>query len=269
MEKMMTQAAVDNEQTFAKLVAKAGWSIDRLTWRLRDTFRDIPWQGKDVLEIGCGRADLSLFMALHGARRVVALEPSVEGSHASKEAALRERLERLHVPNFTFLPSRFEDCSFEPESFDLVFLIQVIEHIHETHLALEDDPAALADYRRFFAEVFRVLRPGGVLLLTDYSRSNVWRLLQKVFGPQFKGPLTKVIDWGMHQHPRTWQRLAREAGFARTRLWWRVYQQMRRVPWLVDNRFVQYFAYANFVFSASKAGGEGNTAGSVSRPGMP
>jgi hypothetical protein len=43
----------DNERKalFADLVAQGGWSMDRLEFRLRDTFRDIPWQGKDVCEI--------------------------------------------------------------------------------------------------------------------------------------------------------------------------------------------------------------------------
>jgi SAM-dependent methyltransferase len=250
----MTAAATirEEQRTLNELVAKAGWDIDRLSWRLQDTFRDIRWRGKDVLEIGCGRGDLSLYMAIHGARQVVALEPSVEGSHEATGAALKERLEKLRLPNFTFRAARFEDSVFQPASFDLVFLIQVIEHVHETHRPLQEDPAALADYRRFFEEVLRVLRPGGVLLLTDLSRSNVWRLLQGVFGPQFKGPLSRSIDWGLHQHHQTWRWLAREAGFERTRLWWRVYQQFRRVPWLVDNRLAQYFAYGSFVFSAYK-----------------
>jgi SAM-dependent methyltransferase len=248
----MIEAATNTERAFAELVAKAGWSMDRLRWRLQDTFRDIPWRGKDVLEIGCGRADLSLYMALNGARRVVALEPSAEGSHEAKDAALKERLERLRLPNFTLLPSRFEDCRFEPESFELVFMIQVIEHIHETHKPLADDPEARAHYRRVFADLHRVLRPGGVLLFTDCSRSNLWHLLEKVFGPQFLRPLTGAIDWGMHQHHRTWEPLLREAGFARTRLWWRVYQQFRRFPWLVDNRLAQYFILSLYVVSASK-----------------
>ena len=59
---------------FAEFVAKGGWSMDRLEFRLRDTFRAISWQGKDVCEIGCGRGDYGMYMALNGARRVVALE---------------------------------------------------------------------------------------------------------------------------------------------------------------------------------------------------
>jgi hypothetical protein len=77
-------------------------------------------------------------------------------------------------------------------------------------------------------------------------------MLQKVLGPQFKGPLTRTIEWQMHQHPRTWKELAARTGFAKTRLWWRVYYPLRRAPWVADNRFLQFFAFASFVFSAYK-----------------
>jgi SAM-dependent methyltransferase len=242
----------DQRELFAELVEKGGWSMPRLEFRLRDTFRSIPWKGKDVCEIGCGRGDYGMYMALNGARRVVALEPSARGSTDVKTVHLHERVERLALPNYSLIERKVEDCEFEPESFDLVFGIQVIEHIHETFKDLADDPAARASYERAFAGFYRMLRPGGVLLLTDYSRRNVWTLLQKAFGPSFRGPLTRVIDWQMHQHPRTWKQLAEASGFSATRLWWRVYQQLRRVPWVADNRFFAYFSYAAFAFSAYK-----------------
>jgi SAM-dependent methyltransferase len=248
----MPLADLQKKTLFADLVAKGGWSMDRLEFRLSDTFRAIPWQGKDVCEIGCGRGDYGMYMALNGARRVVALEPSAEGSSDAKTVDLRNRVDKLAMPNYTLLECKFDECEFEPESFDLVFGIQVIEHIHETFQDLADDPVARASYEKAFAGFYRILRPGGVLLLTDYSRRNVWTLLQKAFGPRFRGPLTRVIDWQMHQHPRTWKLLARDTGFERTDLWWRVYQPLKHMPWLADNRIFAYFTFASFVFSAYK-----------------
>jgi SAM-dependent methyltransferase len=237
---------------FADLVVQADWSMDRLEFRVRDTFRNISWQGKEVCEIGCGRGDYGIYMALNGARHVVALEPSAEGSTDAKTVHLRNRVEKLAMSNYTLLETKVEDCELEPESFDLIFGIQVIEHIHETFEDLAFDPAARKSYEKAFARFYRLLRPGGVLLLTDYSRRNVWTLLQKVFGPKFRGPLTRVIDWQMHQHPRTWKIRAEETGFSRTDLWWRVYQPLKHIPWLADNRAFAYFSFASFVFSAYK-----------------
>jgi hypothetical protein len=80
----------------------------------------------------------------------------------------------------------------------------------------------------------------------------VWTLLQKVPGPRFRGPLTKTIDWQMHQQPRARKQLAESTGFTATRLWWRVCQPLQQVPWVADNRYFAYFTFASFVFSATK-----------------
>lgn len=236
---------------FASSVKQAGWSMDRLVWRLRDTLRSIEWRGKDVCEVGCGRGDFAFYMALDGARRVVALEPSSAGSSSLKEAILKQRLNTLQLENFTFLPIRLEDYQFEPQSFDLVFGVQVIEHIHETKHVLSEDPEALAHYQHVFSIFYNMLRSGGVLVLTDCYRHNIWSFLSR-----YKiRPFLSHICWEIHQSPETYKSLAEEAGFERVGVHWRVPYQLRFAPWIADNYLFQFFTFASYILTAQRAGG--------------
>src|SRR5207248_2669337 len=140
-----------------------------LAWRCQNTFRNVFWQGKDICEIGCGRGDMAIYLALHGARRVVALEPIADGSNPAYCTVLKDRLNKLQPHNVTFLPIKVEEYEFEPESFDVVYGLALIEHIHETRRALSKDPEAWAAYKEAFGRFHRMLRPGGMLLLTNCS----------------------------------------------------------------------------------------------------
>jgi cyclopropane fatty-acyl-phospholipid synthase-like methyltransferase len=235
------------------MVREVGWDIDRLHWRFQDTFRGVCWQGKDVCEIGCGRGDLALYMALNGARHVVALEPVADGSSDTSLQILESRLARLRPSNLTFVPDRFEDYACGPESFDVIFGIAVINHTHETRFPLGNDPEALQHYQQVFHKFHGCLRPGGALVLTDVSRRSVWSLIQQLTRSEVRSPLAPSIDWKIHQQPCVWQRLAREAHFAHSAIHWRVPYPLRTVPWLADNRLFQYFTDASFILVARKA----------------
>jgi SAM-dependent methyltransferase len=101
--------------------------------------------GRDVLEAGCGEgygADLIAGVA----RRVIGLD--YDESTVAHVRARYPRVEVLHG-NLATLP-------LADESVDVVVNLQVIEH--------------LWDQGQFVGECFRVLRPGGVLLISTPNR---------------------------------------------------------------------------------------------------
>jgi SAM-dependent methyltransferase len=101
--------------------------------------------GRDVLEAGCGEgygADLIAGVA----RRVIGLD--YDESTVAHVRARYPRVEVLHG-NLATLP-------LADESVDVVVNFQVIEH--------------LWDQGQFVGECFRVLRPGGVLLISTPNR---------------------------------------------------------------------------------------------------
>jgi len=246
------EANQHHRRTFEGLLKEVDWTLERLEWRICDTFREVSWKDTDVLEIGCGRGDFGLYMALNGARTVTAVDPAGAGGGESKTAVLKKRLSVLSPSNFSFLPIRIEDFCVDSNSFDLAFGIQAVEHIHETRLPLEKDTNAWLHYKKTFEHIQRILRPGGALILTDVSRWSFWSLLRKVAGRRLLSPFTPFVYWEIHQRPATWFRLLRDSGFARVRLTWRVPYPMRMVPIVADNVIFQYFTLASFTLSAFK-----------------
>lgn len=242
----------NTERTFADLLTAVDWSLDRLAFRVRDTFRDTSWVGKDVLEIGCGRGDVSIFMALNGARSVMAIEPTSTGGSRAAAELLRRRLDLLKLRNLTFAPVTVEELDYPERSFDLVFGIQVVEHLYETRELVVKGSPAYVNYVKAFRHVHRLLRPGGSFVLTDVSRSSLWTLVRRIWGRRFVSPLAPTVYWEIHQYPRTWRRVAEDAGFGAVAVHWRVPYQLRSLPWVADNRVFQYFTFASYILRARR-----------------
>ena len=115
-------------------------------------------EGKDLLEVGGGMGtDLCQF-ALNGAR-VTDLDLS-----AGHLALARENFE-LRGLKGKFIHHDAEDLPFPDESYDVVYSNGVIHHTPNT--------------RRVVEEMFRVLRPGGRVLVMVYARHSLhyWRNL--------------------------------------------------------------------------------------------
>ena len=99
--------------------------------------------GDQVLEVGCGCGYLSLELARSG-RQVTGVDIASVAIEQAKRHA--ERL-LSGAPEFVCVSGL--ELPFPSDSFDLVFSVEVLEHLHE------------ADVPRYLAGAFRVLKPGG------------------------------------------------------------------------------------------------------------
>ncbi len=111
--------------------------------------------GKSVLDVGCGHGYGTAEMAKHAAAitGVDYSAPTVEANNARYANAFA---------NLRFVQNKVPPLNFPDESFDVVTSFQFIEHLEE-RLA-------------FIREAYRVLKTGGVLLL---STPNVKRTLAR------------------------------------------------------------------------------------------
>ncbi len=97
-----------------------------------------------ILEVGCGTGNYITMLAQQFGCAAWGIDPS-EGMLAQA---------RARAPQVNFNVGRGEQLDFPAEMFDLVFSVDVIHHV-------EDRP-------RYFAEAYRVLKPGGkVCTVTD------------------------------------------------------------------------------------------------------
>jgi 2-polyprenyl-3-methyl-5-hydroxy-6-metoxy-1,4-benzoquinol methylase len=114
-------------------------------------------EGRDVLDIGCGFGWFELFALSRGAGSITGLEISEEDLATART--------HIDADNVRFEVGSAIDLPFEDASFDTVVCWEVLEHIPEN-----TEPRA-------FAEIRRVLRPGGKLYLSTPHASLTARIL--------------------------------------------------------------------------------------------
>jgi SAM-dependent methyltransferase len=132
---------------------RRGWAEDEMHWGIwqlpeRQVGAVPSVDGRDVVELGCGTAYWSAWLARRGAR-VVGLDNS------RAQLATARTLQREHALAFPLVHADAEDLPFRSERFDLA--------ISEYGAAIWCDPY------RWIPEAARVLRPGGELVFLRNS----------------------------------------------------------------------------------------------------
>ncbi len=159
--------------------------------------------GKEVIELGCGTAYVSAWMARRGARVV-----GIDNSQA--QLATARRLQREHRLEFPLIHGNAESVPLADASFDFA--------ISEYGACLWADPA------RWVPEAARLLRPGGqlvfltnafLLMLCERAEEDVPaedRLLRPAFGMyRVEWPGDPGVEF--HLSHSDWIRVLRSAGF--------------------------------------------------------
>jgi ubiquinone/menaquinone biosynthesis C-methylase UbiE len=149
------------------LILNGGWRYDLMGWFV-DTFlfrgqwRELRQKtanlariqpGEQVLDVGCGTGTLALEVARRPGRagRVVGVDPSTEQiSRARSKAARRKLLVDFQI-------GVIEHLAFPDQTFDVVLSTLMMHHL----------PTPLK--RQGLAEIARVLKPGGRLVIADFK----------------------------------------------------------------------------------------------------
>ncbi|MBC7922092.1 MAG: methyltransferase domain-containing protein [Ferruginibacter sp.] len=109
-------------------------------------------KNQQVLEVGCGAGDFSIYLAKHGAN-VTAIDFSEE---AIRIAQLKSATQAVQVD---FVVKDAQDLSsFPTGTYDVIFSFECLEH--------------LPDPQRMVKECYRVLKTNGKIILTTENYSN-------------------------------------------------------------------------------------------------
>lgn len=136
-------ARIARRYDFLNRVLSAG--IDR-RWRARLVRRLGPLEGREVLDVACGTGDLAFELAEAGAR-VVGLDFTRE---MLVLARAKDRAARVSFLNGDALALPFERASFDAAT--IAFGLRNLE-----------------DRRKGLAELARVVRPGGTVMVLEFS----------------------------------------------------------------------------------------------------
>ena len=109
--------------------------------------------GKDILDIGCGLGGASITMARdHSARHVTGID--IDSAVLDRAAALVDKAELGAV--ITLNQVNPGPLPFENDQFNLAYVTAVTCHLQEL--------------KPFFEEVFRILKPGGVIVGCEWFK---------------------------------------------------------------------------------------------------
>jgi SAM-dependent methyltransferase len=188
---MTLQAKYDEFYQGSALAPKdrplTGWPRDRF-----QAVVAVPTQGESILDIGCGDGEL-LYQFRQRFKRLVGLEYSPSRLEAAK----------VNLRDLNFVPvcgSAEAMTEIATGSIDCIITADVIEHIPDVYLAA--------------GEMFRVLKPGGVLVINTPNIAFAIKRLRLLFGrfPSTSQPNeglgSDVLFDGGHLHYFTYRSLS-------------------------------------------------------------
>jgi 2-polyprenyl-3-methyl-5-hydroxy-6-metoxy-1,4-benzoquinol methylase len=123
------------------------------------------WEGKDVMDAGCGTGDMCIMIAEGGANSVIGVDYA--------ESAIDEANKKYQHPNLTYLCSEIKDVK---DSFDVIISNGTLEHM--------DDPlSVLQQYKS-------MLKKGGSLIMTCPNWLNPRGYMLQTLWHMFEAPIT-------------------------------------------------------------------------------
>lgn len=201
-----------------------------------------------ILDVGCGIGHLTTYLALMGADKIVGLEPMLSGSADNSFLIFKRSIEELELSNCVAINGTFQEFNSKPHEFDILISYNSINHLDDDRCRkLHYDSESWGHYLGMMKKAYTMLNSRGVFVIADCSRTNIYSKLGKL---GIKNPFMSDINWEIHQHPRTWKLLLKEAGFTRIRYWWNTPYQLRGIKFLLSNRFFSYLTTSNFVIHA-------------------
>ena len=208
----------------------------------QEELKDISLNGKEVLEIGCGRGAFSLYMALSGkAKMILALDESAGfGADEAYLRGLEEIVKSQSIVNVETMKASITTVTFPAETFDVIVANFSLHHVVRSSWCLPDNSEAQRELLDLLTALKTCLRKNGILVLREMSRINFWRFMP------YRWKMSH-IDWEIHPTLREWLAVLKQAGFRDVS-----YSFLTPCflstwpPFIVRNRFANFFFSSTF-----------------------
>ena len=173
------------QETVVGMYSENPWPLNRRTdeemgWRLKCLgIAPEDYQGKKVLDMGCGTGEYALWYAKNGAASVTGIDLS-DGSLA----IARERKEEMGANHVDFTKMDILNCELPDNYFDYSYSVGVLHHT--------------GDPLRGFRHLARITRPGGVVIVSLYSQYSrrILRTKQQICRLLGGADIDKRVEWG-------------------------------------------------------------------------
>ena len=148
---------------------------------------------KNILEVGCGTGQLSLYFAIGNNNRVYALDPTLASINLGRNFSKKNKIQ-----NVKFINADIFDDIFHEKTFDFIWANGVLHHTKNPNLA--------------FDVISRYLKKNGYILVGLYNkygrlRTVLRQYLYKLFGKKIVmilDPTLRNIKKGNTQQIKSW-----------------------------------------------------------------
>ena len=162
---------------------------------LANKFKSFIGFNKDILEVGCGTGQLSIYFSIGNNNRVYALDPTLTSINLGKEFAKKNK-----IKNIKFVNADIFDDIFNDKTFDFIWTNGVLHHTKNPKLA--------------FDIISKYLKKNGYILVGLYNkygraRTLFRRILYKYFGQSILmllDPTLRKIKKGNDNQIKAWIR---------------------------------------------------------------
>lgn len=135
------------------------------------------YRNKVGLDIGSANGAFTIELAKSGAKKMYGID--IADEFIKKSTA---RLKKEKLKNVTFLQADANKLPFQDNSFDFIICTEVLEHV--------------PGFRKAIAEIKRVLKPGGIFVITTPNSFNPAEILHQIkhviFYVTKKEPITHI-----------------------------------------------------------------------------
>ena len=134
-------------------------------------FKKFIGYGKNVLEVGCGTGQLSIYFSIATNNNVVGLDPTIESLKLASDFSIKNKIE-----NINFVNADIFDDVLKKDFFDFIWCNGVLHHTRDPYSAFEI--------------TVKSLKKEGFILLGLYNkigriRTIIRRYIYKIFGKNF------------------------------------------------------------------------------------
>lgn len=187
----------------------------RIRHQMEFIYKDIEFQGKTVLDIGGGTGLHALFASAKGAFEVTIIEPEGDGGHDAMIATFKQLRSTMKIENVKLIQTTIQDFLIPSQGFDIVLIQDAINHFNEPAcITLHKSESSRKIYDVIFGSIAALVRPGGILIMSDCSSHNLFPLLG------LRNPFDPQIEWEKHQPPSIWADVAKPHGLELKHLRW-------------------------------------------------
>lgn len=240
----MSQEEINEKQFKNFYNQNSGDIYTKFIYHLQEKIKGIDVKDKTILEVGCGKGFVSLWLAsLGGAKEVVALDESEGiGSEKGVLAFSENTVKDFDIKNIKVVKSDIMKNSFPDNSFDIIIANNALHHVIEGGY-ISRNPTTKSQYIRLFSELRRLLKPNGTLVLGEFSRRSIWRYIKLRY---------RQIDWEIHPTLKEWILVIKLAGFRKTNFKYTGPYILRRFELLLSNPVSQSLISPTFNIYAQK-----------------